>query len=274
MIVFLLLLAGMVAGIELVTGKFLSQDNIEDLLTHMTYAALVGLGLTFVIVAGFADMSFHFVACFATMTMSFMIAGGMHPVPSVLTGIVAGAAAGTVNGIMVGRFKLPDMVATIALGSIAQGLAYLYSRGSHRSVNFAESGILLLNDGKLLGTTVPIVIMLTAYTLGYLLLHRTRYGRCFYATGSNIVAARFSGVRVRRYITAAFVICGILAALTNMIQSAANGKGDIKSGLALLMPAYAAVFVGVSIFRKPSVLGTFFGALLIGTVRNGFALLL
>ena len=273
-LVFLVLLVGIAAVVELKTGKFLHDENIEDLLTHMTYAALVGLGLTFVIVAGFADMSFHFVSCLATMTMSFMIARGLHPLASVSAGLAAGAAAGIANGIMVGRFKLPAMVATIALGSIAQGLAYLYSRGSHISENFAESGIMLLNDGKVLHTTVPIVIMIAVYMLGYLLLHRSRYGRGFYATGSNIVVARFSGVRVRRYVVAAFVICGVLAALTNMIKSAANGKGDIKSGLALLMPAYAAVFVGVSMFKKPSVIGTFFGALLIGTVRNGFTLLL
>lgn len=272
-IVFLALLLALVAAAEIATGKFLSEDNIDDLLTHMTYAALVGLGLTFVIVAGFADMSFHFVSCFAAMTMSFMIARGMHPVASVLTGLAAGAAAGLLNGIMVGRFRLPDMVATIALGSIAQGLAYLYSRGSHIRENFDESGIALLNDGKLLGASVPIVIMISAYVVGYLLLNRSRYGRCFYSTGSNIVASRFSGVRVRRYIIAAFIICGVLAALTNMIKSAANGKGDIKSGLALLMPAYASVFVGVSVFRKPGVVGTFLGALLIAIVQNGFTLL-
>jgi len=271
---FLVLLVGIATIVELKTGKFLAEKNIEDLLTHMTYAALVGLGLTFVIVAGFADMSFPSISCLAAMTMSFMIARGLHPLACVSIGLAAGAVAGVANGVMVGRFKLPDMVATIALGSIAQGLAYLYSRGSHISENFADSGIMLLNDGKVLGTTAPIVITVAAYTLGYLLLHRSRYGRCFYATGSNIVAARFSGVRVRRYVVAAFVICGALAALTNMIQSAANGKGDIKSGLALLMPAYAAVFVGVSMFKKPGVIGTFFGALLIGTVRNGFTLLL
>ena len=252
---------------------FLSPGNLLMLSKHLSITALVALGLTFVITVGFADMSFHYVSCLSGMTMSYMIALGLHPVPSILIGCAAGVLCGVVSGLMVGLFKLPDMVATIGVGSVAFGLAYLYSKGSHIFENFASSGITNLNDGKLLGIPLPAIIAFVGYILGYLALHRTKFGRRFYATGSNTTAANFSGIATAAYVVAAFVICAVLASLTNMIQIAAETKGNVKGGIILLMPAYASVFVGVSIFKKPTVYGTFLGALLIGLMQNGFTLL-
>lgn len=251
---------------------FLSSRNLMMLAKHLSITALVGLGLTFVIVVGFADMSFPYVSCLSGMTMSFLIAKGLSPVPCILIGCLVGLVFGVVNGVMVGTCKLPDMVATIGVGSIAYGMAYLYSRGSYIFENFATSGIGRLNDANPLGIPLPAVIALAAYVLGYLLLHRSRYGRRFYATGGGRTAAVFSGVNVNRYVIAAFVLCGVLASLTNMIQIAAQGNGNVKGGLVLLMPAYAAVFVGISVFKRPTVAGTFLGALLIGLMQNGFTL--
>ena len=268
--ILLVVIAGVFAVLE---PTFRTGGNMVNLFKHMSVIALAGLGLTFVVSVGFADMSFHFVSCFSGMTMSYMIAKGLPPIPAILIGCAGGLIFGVINGIMVGRFKLPDMVATIGLGAIAWGMAYLYSEGSYIFTNFRTSGILKLNDGKVLGVPLPIIMMAVAYVLGYLVLHRSRYGRGFYATRSSPVAARFSGVKVERYVMAAFIICAVLASFTNMIQIAAQGNGNVKGGLSLLMPAYATVFVGVSIFKKPTVIGTFLGALLIAVVQNGFTVM-
>ena len=252
---------------------FLPVRNVKLLFKHMTTTALVGLGLTFVIVVGFADMSFHFVSCLASMTMAYMISQGVHPAGAVLIGCGAGLVCGAINGVMVGRFKLPDMVATIGLGTIAWAAAHFYSHGSQIYENFTASGAPLLSDGRVLGLPVPVIILIIAYVAAYVVLHRSRFGRSFYATGGNPTAARFSGVRVQWCIIAAFMICGAMASLTNMIQDAGQRAGNIKGGLVLLMPAYASVFVGVSVMRKPTVIGTFLGALLIELMKNGFMLL-
>jgi ribose/xylose/arabinose/galactoside ABC-type transport system permease subunit len=268
-----LLLLGLAATFASLNAQFLTTRNAMNLLKHMSVIALAGLGLTFVIAVGQADMSFHFVSCFAGMTMSYLIAQGQGPLAAIGVGCAAAAGFGLVNGLLVGRFKLPDMVATIGLGTIAWGLAYFYSEGSHIFTNFDTSGIKKLNNARVQGVPLPILLMGAAYLLGYLLLHRSKHGRRLQAIGSNPIAARFSGVRVGWYVTGAFVLCAVLAALTNMIQIAAQGNGNVKGGLNLLMPAYATVFVGVSVFKKPTVGGTFLGALLIGLVQNGFTLL-
>ena len=258
---------------RLIGESFLTVANFVNLFKHMSVTALVGLGLTFVIAVGYADMSFHFVSCFAGMTTGYLIACGVSPVWSVVVGCGSGAAFGAINGVMVGRFKLPDMVATLGLGAIAFGMAYLYSRGSYIFTNFRTSGIMLLNSAKPLTIPLPVLLMVGAYAIGFLVLHCSTFGRRFYAIGSNPTAARFSGVRVGWYILAAFVICAVVASFTNMIQGAAQGNANVKGGLPLLMPGYATVFLGVSIFKKPTVIGTFLGALLIGLVQNGIMLM-
>jgi ribose transport system permease protein len=253
--------------------NFMSVDNLLGLLNLIAPMALVGLGLTFVAVIGYADMSFHFVSCFGGMTMSFLIAQGLAPGPAILLGCGAGGLFGVINGLMVGRFKLPDMVATLGLGAIAFGMAYLYSGGTQIYENFADSGIKLLYTAKVAAIPMPVLMMVIAYVIGFVILNRSTMGRRFYAIGSNATAARFSGVRVERYVLGAFVICAMVACLTNIIRMASLAKGEIEAGLVWLMPAYSAVFVGVSVFKKPTVLGTFLGAMLIGTVQNGLMIL-
>ena len=267
--VFCALQIGIMGVFAVLRPRFLSVDNLLALLNLMAPMALVGLGLTFVAVTGYADMSFHFVSCFGGMTMSYMIAQGVSPLPAILIGCGVGGAFGVVNGFMVGKFKLPDMVATLGLGAIAFGLAYIYG-GKQITDGFEDSGIKLLYKARVAGIPLPVVLMVIAYAIGFIVLHRSTLGRRFYAIGSNATAARFSGVRVERYIVAAFVICSLVACLTNIIEMSSLVKGEIEAGLVWLMPAYSAVFVGVSVFKKPTVVGTLLGALLICTVQNGF----
>lgn len=273
LLVFCGLLAAIMAVFTALRPRFLSVENLLALLNLVAPMALVALGLTFVAVTGYADMSFHFVSCFGGMTMSYMISLGLSPAPSILIGCGAGGLFGLVNGFLVGRFKLPDMVATLGLGAIAFGLAYLYSGGNKIFDNFSTSGILELNNARVVGVPLPVVLMAGAYAVGFVVLNGSTLGRRFYAIGSNATAARFSGVRVTRYIIAAYVVCAAVASFTNIIHISSGGAGEIEIGLVWLMPAYASVFVGVSVFQKPTVVGTFLGALLIGTVQKGFTLL-
>jgi ribose transport system permease protein len=272
-IIFFLVLAGIMIAFSIASDFFFTVGNFTQALKHLSITSLTALGLTFVVAVGYSDMSFHFVSCFAGMTMSYFIGRGLPPVPSIIIGLAGGLLFGLISGVAVGKFKLPDMIATIAIGSTAWGLAYLYSNGNYIYKNFLTSGIISFSDGKLFGIPYPVVYLFTFYILGYILLHMTVYGRRFYATGSNKVAAAFSGVKVEAYIIAAFAICSFMASFTNIMLTAAQGNGNVKGGLVLLMPAWAAVFVGISVFRKPTVIGTFFGAFLIAIMQNGFTLL-
>jgi ribose/xylose/arabinose/galactoside ABC-type transport system permease subunit len=283
--IFMVMIALIILIFSLIEDKFLTARNLKMLLRHMSISALTALGLTYVIILGHYDMSFYMVGCFAAMTTSYLnktdimmdsfMIGNIHSfvIPAVLAGIAAGCAWGLISGIAVGLFKMNDMVTTIGTGFIAFGMAYLYSKGSFIYDNFLTSGITEINNAEWFYIPFPIILMIGLYLLSYLILSRSKFGRNFYATGSNMTAAVFSGVRVVPYIIIAFVICSGLTSLAAIMTTSAQGVGNVKASINFLMPAYAAVFIGISVFKKATVIGTFFGALFTSVMLNGFTLM-
>lgn len=271
--IFILIIVIVFVAFSIASPVFFTAGNLFTALAQLSTISLAALGLTFVVTVGHSDMSFHFISCLSGMTMAFFIKLGLPPIVSIVIGLLAALLFGYLDGLAVGKFKLPDMIVTIAVGSVAWGAAYLYSKGEYIYQNFLTSGIINLNNGRLFGISYPVYYVFIAYIIAYVLLHRTKFGRNFYAIGSNKTAARFSGVNVEKYIIIAFMICVGLAAFDNQLLVAAQGNGNVKGGLVLLMPAWAATYVGISIFRKPSVYGTFLGAFLISIMQNGFTLL-
>lgn len=253
--------------------SFLTPASITTMLKTGATTAIAALGLTFVIIVNHSDISFYMTSCFSSMFMAWLIAKGAHPVPAVLLGLVAGVFWGGVSGLAVGRFKLPDIISTIAIGSIGFGAAYIFSDGAFIYDNFHTCGIINLSEYRFLGINVSVWIMIALYISAYILLEKSRHGRKFYAVGSNKKAAFFSGIHVNRIIILAFIASGTLAALAAMIYDAAQGQGNVKIGLNFLMPCFSAIYIGWSVFRKPCVVGTFFGALLATVITTGFTVL-
>ena len=272
-LVFLAFLAVILIAFSLLSEHFMTAANMIKAFQHLSLAALAALGLTFVITVGHSDMSFHYIACFASMTMSWMISMGCGAVVSALGGLLCGACFGLVNGVLVGKFRLPDMVVTIGLGTAVYGLAYIYSDGRFIYKNFLQSGIMQLNQGKWLGVPIPVYILAAAYLFGWFFLHHTVIGRRMYAVGNNRTAAEFSGVRAFLIIILAVTLCALLASVANVIMASSQGKGEIKAGLNFLMPAWAAVYVGISVFGRPTIYGTFLGTFLMSIMQNGFTLM-
>ncbi|WP_138472396.1 ABC transporter permease [Poseidonocella sp. HB161398] len=252
---------------------FLSTGNIRALLRHMSVNGLAALGLTFVIVVRHYDLSFPGVASFGAMTMGWLIAVGQPLAVAIGGGLFVGLLFGLANGAMVARFKLPDIVTTIATGGLAIGFSYFYSNGTSISKNFFMSGLLDINDGRFLGMDRPFAILLGAALLGGLILHGSRFGRAFYATGENPVSAYYSGVPVRAMIAAAFAICGLCACLSIVLLVASSGAANVSAGTQLLMPAFAAVYLGSALFGRTSIPATLAGTMMMSLMLNGFTLL-
>lgn len=270
---FFALLAIVAGTFHATAPNFLSLTNVTAIFRHMSATGVAALGLTFVIVVNRFDLSFPGIASFGAMTLGTLIVLGYPLWLAILLGVAAGTLLGLVNGIAIGVFDLPDIVTTIAVGSVALGLSFLYSGGMTLSDNFMLSGILDINDQKILGISGPVFIMLALYLLAGIVLHATRFGRGLYATGENAVAAHFSGIRVKALIALAFVMCGALACWAAIMLSAQSGRSDVTAGSGFLMPAYASVFLGAALFGRPTAPASFAGALLISTILNGCTLL-
>jgi simple sugar transport system permease protein/ribose transport system permease protein len=253
--------------------NFLSLTNMQAIFRHMSASGVAALGLTFVIVVNRFDLSFPGIASFGAMTLGILISMGYPLWLAILLGVGAGTVLGLINGLAIGCFNLPDIVTTIAVGSVASGLSFLYSGGMTLSDNFMLSGILDVNDRKIIGISGPVFVMVLLFLAAGIVLHATRYGRGLYAVGENAVAAHYSGVRVRALIAFAFVMCGALACWAAVMLSAQSGRSDVTAGSGLMMPAYAAVFLGAALFGKASAPATFAGALLISIILNGCTLM-
>lgn len=258
---------------QFLNPSFLSLRSITTMLKTGSATAIAALGLTFVIVVNRSDISFYMTSCFSGMFMAWCIAKGMHPVIAVIGGLLVGAIWGFISGVAVGKFKLPFIISTIAIGSIAMGCAYIFSDGAFIFENFATSGITKLSEYRILGVTVSVYIMALFYIFASIILDKSKYGRQFYAIGSNEKATFFSGVKVNRMVIITYVICGMLAAMAAMINNAGQGQGNVKAGLSLLMPCFSAIYIGWSIFRRPCVIGTLFGSLLATVITTGFTVL-
>lgn len=273
LIAFAVLVAVITAVFYTQNAAYVSLANMHALMRHMSVQGLAALGLTFVIVVRHTDLSFPGVASLGAMTMGWLIAIGMPLSVAVGGGLAMGAVVGLINGLAVARLGLPDIVTTIATGGLAVGFSYFYSDGTSISTNFFSSGLLDLNDMKILGLDMPFVILMAAALVAAVLLHASRYGNGFYATGENRMSAWFSGVPTRGLIVLAFVLCGVMSCLSITLLVASSGAANVTAGTQLLMPAFAAVYLGAALFGRPSVGATLAGTVLMSMMLNGFTLL-
>lgn len=272
-IAFFVLTAAIVAIFTAIEPRYASYRNFTAVTRHMAANGLAALGLTFVVVVRRFDLSFPGIASFAAMTIGFMIAGGYGLWLAIVTGLVAGILVGFVNGIAVSYARLPDIITTIATGSIAGGAAFLFTGGRTIFQNFMTSGIIDLNDTRLFGVNASVYFLLAVYALAFVVLHRSRFGTAFYAGGENATSAFFSGIRIKLYVMTAFAICAATSVLAVVLMLAESGTADTYKGANLLMPAYAGVYLGAALIGGASIPATLAGTLLITVLLDGFSLL-
>lgn len=252
---------------------YLSHSNVHSVLRHMAAGGIVGVGLTFVIVVRRFDLSLSGVATLGAMTLGFVLSKSDSLILAIIGSVAIGAACGLVNGLLIGLAKLPDVVGTIAAGSIAYGASYFYNGGQSYSDYFFSSGILNINDSSVLGFDAPIVIYFVTVLAATIVLQMTRYGHSFYATGENANTARLSGVPVEYMVATAFVICGALVSEAMIIKVSSVGQAMETAGSNVLLPAYTSVYLGAAIFGTASVPATFAGSVIMALLLNGFTLL-
>jgi ABC-type sugar transport system ATPase subunit/ribose/xylose/arabinose/galactoside ABC-type transport system permease subunit len=254
---------------------FLGLGNLADILRQVSEKGILAVGMTAVIVSGGIDLSVGSVlALAATLTAWLLMKGSVGLGVTLLAVLAAGAACGLVNGLVIARWKLPAFIATLATMSAARGVARYLSGGTAIPLGFGE-GAAPESVRALAGPLLPYVpapaVVFVACVVGmHLFLARTAPGRALYAIGDNETAARLSGVRVARWKTAVYVICGTLAALAGLIHCAQLEQGNPNDGVAYELDAIAAVVIGGTSLSGGvgSVGGTLVGVLTIGVINN------
>lgn len=257
---------------------FLTTNNLINIIEQNAVTATIALGMTFVIITAGIDLSVGSTAAMTGVLGVVLIAQGMNWPLALLIAIIAGGVVGLGNGLLISVAKLNPFIATLGMMTVVRGLTDVYTNAI---VVTGPSDILgpdnfgVIGLGKVAGIPVALVILVVLSILASFLLSRTRLGRYTYAIGSNQEAARLSGIPVRKYLLAVYVILGLLTGLAGMIAVSRLGIGEPNFGIGLELDVIAATVIGgASLFGgQGTIIGTLLGVFLIGLIRDGSVLL-
>lgn len=275
-----IMLVALVVASTLLSEHFLTVQNIHNLLRQLAPLALVSIGMLLVVLTGGIDLSVGSVAAIGGMGVAMAMPalpfdGGLALLLCVLGAVLFGAALGAVNGLLVSGFGMASFVATLAMMTMARGLAYMLSNG--QPVRFPRdlpTAQILTGFGAKglpgLGTPWPVVAALAIVLLFIFLLRRTSWGRLTVATGSNETAVRLAGLPVWRFKFLAYTICGGLSALAGIMVTARTAVGTPVTGVGLELDAIAACVIGGALLSggKGTVTHTMIGVLILGLIGN------
>ena len=267
----LLLLAGLVSGISVLEIRFIQPGNLRNVLLQISMDGIVACGLTLVILLGGLDLSVGAVT--ALSGVLFVIALPLGIVFAGLLALLAGAAVGLLNGVLIGKIKLNSLIVTLGTMAAVQGAAFWLSRGN--PIPGPGGDFEMLGGGFLLYVPLPIVFFALVILGGHFLLQHTRFGRDLYATGGNREAARLADIAVESRECWAYVLCALLAAFSGMILASRLNTGSPIIGQDTPLQAIAAIVLGgTSLYGgRGSILSTVIGISIIGVLSNGLNLL-
>ncbi|GAB3745423.1 ABC transporter permease [Amycolatopsis oliviviridis] len=248
------------------TANFLTVGNFRTQLIQAAPVLVVALGMALVIGTEGVDLSVGAVMALSAAIIPLYLGAGT--LPAVAIALVAGLAAGTLNGVLVARIGIQPIVATLALLVGGRGLALVLADG--QLVQLHDPAFLALGTGEVLGIPVSVLIAGVLAVLMAALVGKTAFGRRLVAIGGNRRASVLAGLPVNRVLIGVYAICGLLAALAGVLSTARLGAGDpADAGLLMELSAITAVVVGGTPLTggRVRILGTVMGVLLMQLVR-------
>ena len=295
MIPLIVLLIGVVIFAFAARGKFLSPLNLSVVLQQVTIVAILGIAQTLIILTAGIDLSVGLIMILCSVVMGRTAV--VYGVPLIIAfplGLLVGAACGFINGIIVTMLRLPPFIVTLGTWSIFGALNVFYSRSEtirQQDIEIAApflqwTGTLikLYDIGKFLGMDLPflrgwvvnygsILMVVLALLVSYILT-RTAFGRHVYAVGDDPDAARLSGINTNGTLIAVYSLAGLICAIAAWVLIGRIGGVSPQAGQTANLDSITAVVIGgTSLFGgRGSIVGTLFGALIVGIFRNGLAL--
>ena len=267
------LLALMWLVLSFSTANFMTANNITNLARQGAMTAIIAVGQTFVIITAGIDLSVGAVVGFASVIVAWLLT---HDVPiwaSVALTLLMGAGIGVFHGFGIVRLGLPPFIMTLATLTALRGIGLLITNGA--TISISDETFTSFSRGDLFGVPNLFWMVILVAAPAYVLLHHTRWGRYLYSIGSNIEAARLSGVNVSRMIYLAYTLSALCAAFVGILLATRIGIGNATQGEGWELQAIASsVIGGTSLFGAVgSVHGPLLGSFILTTINNGANLL-
>ncbi|WP_245944828.1 ABC transporter permease [Pelagibacterium lacus] len=258
---------------------FLSGENLYNVISNrVVLLAIVALGMTIVIAAGGIDLSVGVSMDLSSMVFIMLIAAGLGGFVGVLGGLGAALCVGLLNAVLINKLKINPFLATLGVLFIGQSVQRLSTQGGVpiylTRAEFAAPFNAIVRS-SLLGIPTPMIVLALCLVAVYLAMHRSVFGRYVAALGVQADVARFSGIRVLFHMSMVFVACAVLAGISGILLSSTVRSYVPFAGDSFLLDAIGATFIGTAISseRRPSVVGTLLGVLLLAVMRNGLLLM-
>jgi ribose transport system permease protein len=252
---------------------FLTMANFRAVSIGMAPTAIIAVGMTILLISGGFDLSVGATLALCSTLTALSLVGGASVPAAVGAGLLGGVAVGLVNGLIVTRFRVNPLVATLGTMSVARGAALVMTEGFSISKLPASFG----DVGRSSLAGIPLVVWITVaiVILGDLALRYSVFLRQVYFVGGNERAARLSGLAVDRLRIAAYVLTGLLAGVAGILLSSRLMSGMPTAGNALELQVLAACVIGGASLRggEGTVLGGFLGVIFVALVNNAMTML-
>ncbi len=259
---------------------FLDTQNIFNVLRNMSTISIIAIGMTMVIITGGIDLSVGSVlAMSAMMTARLMVQFGFNPWVAFAVGLLVGALAGAINGLIITKVQVNPFITTMGMMSIGRGLTYLFASGIDRTVAsnipMRDEALNFLGAGYIGPVPFPVIQMVILVALASLFLSNTVLGRQIYAVGSNEQASRLSGVDVDRVRLFCYTLTGLLAAYAGVMTAGLLSTAATNAGMGTELDVIAAAVIGGASLAggQGTVYGAVIGAAIMAVLRNAFVLL-
>ncbi len=286
MVIFVLVI--LCVSFSIASPTFLTVKNLTNVLSQMCINALLASGLVYVIILGGIDISVGSIVGLSGVIAAWV---GLNFFPNMnipmaiiillASSIAVGMAVGSINGIMIAKFNVTPMIATLAMLTIARGLAYIISGG--QPVYGLPNSFAFLGSSRIISTVnyphgiIPVIVIFTIIVLFIMdfILSKTVFGRHVYACGSNSDVAHLSGISVKKTVFISHIICSITAALGGIAMASKLQNGQPAGGEAYEMFAIASTVLGGTSLAggSGSVKKAVVGAAVIAVINNGMNLM-
>ncbi len=256
------------------SARFSTVDNLQSILIAAAPFALIALGQTLVILTGGIDLSVGSIIAASGMASAWVaIRNPGNAWLPIVTALITGLVFGALNGVVVSKIGVPPFIATLGTMTIGSGVAYVIGGGA--PINGLPSSFGWLANTSVLGTTIPVIVMIVGTITLALIMRRTAFGLRVYAVGGNETAAEIAGVPTRSILFRVYAISGTLAGLSGMMLASRVISGPPNLGRGYELDAIAAVVIGGASLAggRGTVWGTALGLLLIQTLNNGLDIL-
>ena len=262
---------------SLVNARFYSAVNLSLVAQQTAVVGSLAVGQTLIVLTAGIDLSVGAIAVLASFLAANLVFTDNVSVPlALLAAAVVAVAAQAVNGLLVTRIKLPPFIVTLGTFNVFTAITLVYAKGQTITLN-PDSGLLWTGQSFLIGNfrfTYGVVLMIVLYLAVAYALRCTAWGRHLYATGDDTEAARLAGIDTKRVLLSAYLVAGLVIAVSAWILCGRVGGADPNSALNANLESITAVVIGgTSLFGgRGSLLGSLLGALIVQVFDNGLAL--